>query len=115
MGLDFNGARFLLYAHRLGINFERTVMLGRQSLDLTKAEFSTSLSDPGYSLDNELINKIFTTDHGYAELFLEYLGAAYSGCKRGMCSIRAFSSRSIPQYPKGGSMKKKGNSQRNEN
>lgn len=75
MGLDFNGARFLLYAHRLGISFEQTAMIGRQSLDLTKAELSKSLADFGYGIDDELINKIFTKDRGYAEPLLSYLGA----------------------------------------
>ena len=75
MGLDFNGARFLLYAQRLGVNFERTAMIGRQSLDLTKAELSTSFSDFGYSVNKELIDMVFTRDQGYAEPLLAYLGA----------------------------------------
>lgn len=75
MGLDFNGARFLLYAQRLGVNFEQTAMIGRQSLDLTKAELRDSLQAFGNSVDNEIIDYIFSKDKGYAEPLLAHLGA----------------------------------------
>lgn len=75
MGLDFNGVHFLLFAQRLGVNFEKIAMIGRQSLDLTKAELKDSLQAFGYSVDNELINHIFNKCDGYAEPLLTHLGA----------------------------------------
>ena len=75
MGLDYNGARFLLYAQRLGVNFEHTAMIGRQSLDLTKTELRESLRNFGHSVDNQAIDKIFVSRNGYAEPLLTQLGA----------------------------------------
>jgi len=75
MGLDINGARFLFYAEKLGANFEQTAMIGRQSLDLTRAELRDSLQAFGYSVDNEVINNIFSKSSGYAEPLLTHLGA----------------------------------------
>ena len=75
MGLDFNGTRFLLYAERLGANFEQTAMIGRQSLDLTKAELRETFQAFGNSIDNHTIDQIFASDKGYAEPLLAHLGA----------------------------------------
>ncbi len=44
MGLDLNGVHFLLYAKNLGVDFKKTAMIGRQSLDLTKSELKKILS-----------------------------------------------------------------------
>lgn len=75
MGLDANGARFLLYAERLGANFEQTAMIGRQSLDLTKAELRESFQAFGNPVDNLVIDQIFSTGNGFAEPLLAQLGA----------------------------------------
>jgi len=35
MGLDANGARFLLHARSMGVSFDSTLMIGRQDLYLS--------------------------------------------------------------------------------
>ena len=75
MGLDNNGARFLLYAKGLDVNFEHTAMIGRQSLDLTKAELKDGFHAFGTSINSQEIDKIFSIGNGYAEPLLAQLGA----------------------------------------
>jgi hypothetical protein len=75
MGLDSNGVRFLFYARGLGVNFERTAMIGRQSLDLTKAELRDVLQVFRHTVDNELIHRLFSESNGYGEPLLAHLGA----------------------------------------
>ena len=75
MGLDINGVRFLLYANRLGVNFEQTAMIGRQNLDLTKKELESSLKIFGHPVNNTLISTLFDSSGGYAEALLTQLGA----------------------------------------
>jgi len=75
MGLDFNGTRFLLYAQRLGVKYENTIMIGRQSLDLTKSELEDNLQAFGYSIEPKSLNDIYNKGMGYAELLFSYLGA----------------------------------------
>jgi len=75
MGLDFNGTRFLLYAQRLGVKYDNTVLIGRQSLDLTKLELKSNLQAFGYSIDSKSLNDIYNKGMGYAELLFAHLGA----------------------------------------
>lgn len=75
MGLDFNGIRFLLYAQRLGVDFEQTAMIGRQSLDLTRAELRDSIRVFGHPVEKNAVDQIFEKEHGFADEFLKYLGA----------------------------------------
>ncbi len=49
MGLDINGTRFMLYAKSLGVEFSRSAMIGRQSLDLSRSDFKKNLMEFGFS------------------------------------------------------------------
>lgn len=75
MGLDLNGIRFLLYAHKLGVNFNQTAMIGRQSLDLTKFEVKHIFQAFKHSVSSEQIDNFFNQTSGYAEPLLIHLGA----------------------------------------
>lgn len=75
MGLDPNGVRFLLYAQKIGADFESTAMIGRQSLDLTKVELGNIFRAFSLSVDKTAIESIFDENSGYAEKFLAHLGA----------------------------------------
>lgn len=75
MGLDINGVRFLLYVRNLGVEFEQSMMIGRQSLDLTKGELQDNLKAFGYRTDDGSVDRIFDDNNGYAESLFKYLGA----------------------------------------
>jgi len=75
MGLDVNGARFILYARTLGVEFTRTAMIGRQGLHLSPLELRASLQRFGFSFDDALIERVFSENGGYAERFFRSLGA----------------------------------------
>lgn len=75
MGLDLNGVRFLLYAQKLGVNFDQTAMLGRQSLDLSETDLKRALKSFGYTTDNKTAKSIISKNDGYAEPLLMHLGA----------------------------------------
>ena len=75
MGLDANATRCLLYAKTLGVSFARTAMLGRLRLDASPAALRDNLTDFGYSLRNDAIHRLLDRGGGYAEPFLETLGA----------------------------------------
>ncbi len=71
MGLDINGTRFLLYAQRHGVSFERTAMIGRQQMLLMPDELKKNLAQFGVT-ENETDK---TLSDVYAESFLKLLGA----------------------------------------
>ncbi len=75
MGLDAQGARFVLYARTLGVSFQRTAMIGRQSLHLSTAELYRLLRDYGYPHGLDQVRRLYGRNQGYAEPFLELLGA----------------------------------------
>jgi hypothetical protein len=75
VGLDINGTRFLLYAKTLGIDFTRTVMVGRQGLYLSRRDLKESFEEFGYTVDDGLVDSFFTGSGGYAEPLLKWLGA----------------------------------------
>jgi hypothetical protein len=75
MGLDTNGIKFLLSSHRNGVSLRRTLMVGRQILNLDFHEFKRNLK--GFSLykSDDQVENLLTVDGGYAEGFLKTLGA----------------------------------------
>lgn len=75
MGLDINGTRFLLYARRLGVDFSRTAMIGRQRLNLSDAALGKNLKDFGVDVTTTEAEDLTRADNGYAESFLHKLGA----------------------------------------
>lgn len=75
MGLDANAIRFLLYAKTQGVNFTKTAMIGRQKLHLDARLLRKNLIDFGYSIRNDEIKRLLNERDGYAEPFLQVLGA----------------------------------------
>ena len=72
MGLDNSAVTFLLGAKSAGVDFDRTVMLGRQNFFPTAAHFQRVMAQcaPSARLD-----EILAARGGYAEPFFERLGA----------------------------------------
>lgn len=74
MGLDANGTKFLLYAAREGVRFERTAMIGRQGLHLSPRALRGNLTRFGHACSPSEAAAMLA-DGGYAEPFLRILGA----------------------------------------
>jgi hypothetical protein len=75
MGIDINGAKFLLHVRNLGVDFARTAMIGRQSLLLTRNDLRDAFRIFGDASGDEQVEQIFTGSGGYAEQLLIHLGA----------------------------------------
>lgn len=74
MGVNANGLRFLLYAQSQGVDFSRTAMIGRQTLNLKFDRFDEIIrGEFRQPAEREALKKIH--DRRYAEGLLEYLGA----------------------------------------
>lgn len=69
MGITVNCAKFLLYSKRLGVDFEKTLMLGRQRFFCHPEEVK-KLKDK-FQLDINLL----PANQAYAEPFFELMGA----------------------------------------
>ena len=72
MGLDTNAVQLLISAHKMGVQFGRTVMLGRQSLNVYSGTVGTMLARQGLTPAKFLEA---AKDCGYAEPLFEALGA----------------------------------------
>jgi hypothetical protein len=83
MGFDVQGLRFLLGAHRHGVRFQKTAMIGRQELMLDPIWLWRILSAFGISHDPVVASRILTEAGGFAEPLLKLLGAERT------CSIDA--------------------------
>lgn len=75
MGLDTNGIKFLLSSHRNGISLRRTLMVGRQILNLDFQEFKRNLKGFALYKSDDQVENLLAVDGGYAEGFLKTLGA----------------------------------------
>ena len=75
VGLDVNGARFLLYARKSGVDFVRTATIGRQRLNLSRDALSGSFQAFGHAVNEASIDRMLTRNDGYAEALLTQLGA----------------------------------------
>lgn len=73
MGLDEHEVRFVLSAAESGVDFSRTVMIGRQELHLDVSTLDRLLREYGYGTANA--SQIAERAGGYAEPLLELLGA----------------------------------------
>jgi len=76
MGLDLNSTRFLLHAKTRGCNFDSTAMIGRLHMYLTAAQLKQALRDYGIACDDTKANEILTANAGFAEKYLQELGAS---------------------------------------
>jgi SAM-dependent methyltransferase len=83
MGFDVQGLRFLLGAHRRGVRFQNTAMIGRQELHLDVISLTRMLGASGISKDRVIARRLLTQAEGFAEPLLELLGA------QRICSIDA--------------------------
>ena len=75
MGLDVNGIKLLLYAKSLGVDFSSIITIGRQSLILNQYDLILQLRNFGYQITENEVFDVFHKSGGYAENFLQYLGA----------------------------------------
>lgn len=74
MGIDKNGARFLLYAKLSGVDFSSTMMIGRQSLHLKPSELAAAVKQFGFTCDQDTIEMVYKRDQGYADEFIRCIG-----------------------------------------
>lgn len=75
MGFDVNGVRFLLAARSAGVNFETTAMIGRQRMHLFPQALEGLLENSGYIDAARNAEAIIREADGFAEPFLNVLGA----------------------------------------
>lgn len=74
MGLDANGARFLLHARKLGAEFDSTLMIGRQDLHATKDQLVDLLREYHDVCVDDAVPRLQESTSGFAEDFIECLG-----------------------------------------
>ena len=72
MGLDNDGVSFAIGAKAAGVDFARTLMLGRQNFFPTAAHFQRTMADVAPAARLE---EVLAARGGYAEPFFELLGA----------------------------------------
>src|SRR5580698_3335985 len=75
MGLDRNGALFVLHAKAQGVDFSTTAMIGRQGLHLKPHELRANALKFGLLWDEAFVTQMFSESGGFAEAFLKRLGA----------------------------------------
>lgn len=75
MGLDTNGIKFLLSCRRSGTPLGKTLMIGRQILNLDFSELKRDLSGFGLYKDDQQVEGLLNNHNGYSESFLQLLGA----------------------------------------
>ena len=73
MGLDTNAVKFLISARKMGVKFGRTVMLGRQNLNVFSGMVSAMLEKDGVA--TEKFQEPHQRPSVYGEPFFEALGA----------------------------------------
>jgi SAM-dependent methyltransferase len=76
MGFDVQGVRFLLSAHRSGVQFAKTAIIGRQGLFLDPASLQDILRSSGIATNDAEVKRILTEADGFAEPLLRVLGAS---------------------------------------
>jgi hypothetical protein len=75
MGLYRDGVAFLATARRLGVDFEPTLMLGRQTLLVEHTRMRAGLADAGLAISDAEARRLVTESEGYGESLLRQLGA----------------------------------------
>jgi len=75
LGLDSNAVKFLVHSRSAGVSFERTAMIGRQSLHLSEADLRSSLAPHSKSIDDTTVARLLGGHGGYAEGLLQHFGA----------------------------------------
>lgn len=85
MGFDVQGVRFLLSAHRSGVQFAKTATIGRQELFIDLTLLQRTLRCFGMVKKDAEVRRILTEVDGFAEPLLKLLGAEH------VCSVDASS------------------------
>jgi hypothetical protein len=75
MGLTRRGVAFLAASRGLGVDFERTLTLGRQTLFADASMLESAFAEAGDQLGPEAAERI-ATDDGFSEGLLRHLGGA---------------------------------------
>jgi SAM-dependent methyltransferase len=75
MGLDTNAVKFLLCAKAAGVSFAHAATLGRQGLHVRPETLLDTLEKAGYTVTADSVAQLFATGGGFAEPFLQLLGA----------------------------------------
>ncbi len=75
MGINYESAKFMLYAQRKGVSFKQTAMIGRQGLMMAKSELVRAFGDFQFDLSIEQATTILQSQNGFAEPLFEQLGA----------------------------------------
>jgi hypothetical protein len=75
MGIDVNGAKFLLYAKSVGVDFGTTGMIGRQGLYVAPAEMQALIHSFGGCASEAVLAEVYDGAAGYSEGLLRHLGA----------------------------------------
>lgn len=76
MGLDTNGIKFLLFEQKRGVTFEKTLMLGRQTLNLQRDDLIEVFRCFGYTLTPDEAKQILPGSGCFADELFRYLGAS---------------------------------------
>jgi hypothetical protein len=75
MGLNINDIKFLLWAKQEGVDFTKMMMIGRQKLYLNVSLMDAAFSAFGIKKSKAELAVFFSSQDGYAEPFLRFLGA----------------------------------------
>jgi SAM-dependent methyltransferase len=75
MGLNRRQVAFLAASRRLGVAYDETLTIGRQTLFADEALVTSALGEAGERIDPEAARRIAAGD-GYAENLIRHLGAA---------------------------------------
>lgn len=74
MGINKNSLRFLILAKKSGVDFSRTAMIGRQTLNMPESHFIDVMkNESGFVESTEKWKDLYAGR--YAEKLLKYLGA----------------------------------------
>lgn len=74
MGLDRRIIRVLDHARAGGVDFDRTVMIGRQQVHLSEREFREAARECGLPSIDALAKRLFEEHDRYAEPLLKAMG-----------------------------------------
>jgi hypothetical protein len=75
IGIDINGARFLVFAKTIGVDFTKMAMIGRQRLYVTQSEMRKLSVSCGLQLSEAKVAEICDGSGSYTERFFNFVGA----------------------------------------
>jgi hypothetical protein len=75
MGLDRESLRFLLRCRAEGVEFRKTITIGRQDLLVTATDLLDEFAGAGWSLDSPHARRLLTQHDRFADGLLNHIGA----------------------------------------